>query len=362
MRSGSSRGNESNPRAPAGLCSPRAVAGHPGLSGTLSSMTSRAACALSPDRRSAVLIRTKLLKHRGAPLLESTSLPEAIVQDLGGTCPRKYIRTVDDLDVNQSDRIHGWHASCAFSGRKAKSNPNASSAALRAEASFGARTMINPRRELASQFGSSRSIGVRPPDWHYALRPEEWHLLHPALSHRLKTEGTKSRWIRRPLLEGAAQTELERRHGSTPSECVGFLARGLAAPRIALARLLEVHGQVCKRLRRRMKELSVAGICRDRKQLDNPSQEWTVLERTNPHHDFCVLPRQEHLRSAGASRPARYCSARPKTSGKRGSGRPGCASGEEPYTLKILLDPGSSECFSLVLAPRSSPPMSTKLC
>ena len=94
------------------------------------------------------------------------------------------------------------------------------------------------------------------------------------------------------------------------ADCVAFLQEAL--PRLGLCwqGFRKVHGQVCKRLRRRMKELGIEGFAAYRKRLDTHPEEWDGARRIDPHHHLALLPRHEHLRSPRAPRSARYCGAR----------------------------------------------------
>lgn len=122
------------------------------------------------------------------------------------------------------------------------------------------------------------------------------------------------------------------------ADCVAFLQEAL--PRLGLRwqGFRKVHGQVCKRLRRRMKELGVEGFAAYRQRLDTDAAEWTVLDGLTHitisrfFRDKSIFEALEHqvlpdiaARAGREQRQARFWSA-------------GCASGEEPYTLKILWD------------------------
>jgi len=132
------------------------------------------------------------------------------------------------------------------------------------------------------------------------------------------------------------------------ADCVAFLQEAL--PRLGLRwqGFRKVHGQVCKRLRRRMKELEIEGFAAYRKQLDNYPQEWTVLDGLTHitisrfFRDKRIFDALERLvlpdiaaRARQDKRQARFWSA-------------GCASGEEPYTLKILWDLAVASAFPSV--------------
>jgi chemotaxis protein methyltransferase CheR len=129
------------------------------------------------------------------------------------------------------------------------------------------------------------------------------------------------------------------------ADCVAFLQEAL--PRLGLRwqGFRKVHGQVCKRLRGQMKELGIEGFAAYRERLETHPEEWTVLDglthitishffRDNSIFEALerrVLPDiAAHARSE--KRQARFWSA-------------GCASGEEPYTLKILWDLAVAPAF-----------------
>ena len=129
------------------------------------------------------------------------------------------------------------------------------------------------------------------------------------------------------------------------AECVAFLQEAL--PRLGLRwqGFRKVHGQVCKRLRRRMNELGIEGFAAYRKRLDTHPEEWTVLDGLTHitisrfFRDKSIFEALERrvlpdiaARAEAEKRQARFWSA-------------GCASGEEPYTLKILWDLAVAPAF-----------------
>jgi len=122
------------------------------------------------------------------------------------------------------------------------------------------------------------------------------------------------------------------------ADCTAFLQWALPQLDMRWAGFRKVRGQVCKRLRRRMSDLGLEGFSAYRARLEADPQEWRIVDecchitisrffRDRAVFDALrkrVLP-EIALRAEGEGREARCWSA-------------GCASGEEPYTLKILWD------------------------
>ena len=122
------------------------------------------------------------------------------------------------------------------------------------------------------------------------------------------------------------------------AECVAFLQQAL--PRLGLRwqSFCKVHGQVCKRLRRRMKELEIEGFAAYSKRLDTHPEEWTALDGMT-HITISRFFRDKSIFEALERRVLPDIAARARS--ERRNARfwsAGCASGEEPYTLKILWD------------------------
>src|SRR3954451_11814046 len=122
-------------------------------------------------------------------------------------------------------------------------------------------------------------------------------------------------------------------------ECATFLQWALPRLRLRWAGFRKVRRQVCKRLRRRIHDLSLETLEQYRGQLQADPHEWAVLDhlcritisrlyRDKWVFDFLggvILP-ELAKRALLQSRPIRcWCV--------------GCASGEEVHTLKILWDP-----------------------
>jgi chemotaxis protein methyltransferase CheR len=120
------------------------------------------------------------------------------------------------------------------------------------------------------------------------------------------------------------------------AECAAFLQWALPRLDLRWPGFRKVHGQVCKRLRRRLRELHLDDLAAYRARLAADPAEWRALDECchitisrffRDRHVFDVLRRRVlpdiAARAGREAREARFWSA-------------GCASGEEPYTLKIL--------------------------
>lgn len=126
------------------------------------------------------------------------------------------------------------------------------------------------------------------------------------------------------------------------NECVAFLQWAL--PRIGRrwAGFRNVRGQACKRVRRRVAELGLAGLTEYRRRLEADPAEWGVLET------LCIVTISRFYRDARVWNALRDRVlpelAREAPGGVLRCWSAGCASGEEPYTLSML--------WRLELAPR----------
>ena len=129
------------------------------------------------------------------------------------------------------------------------------------------------------------------------------------------------------------------------ADCVAFLQEAL--PRLGLRwqGFRKVHGQVCKRLRRRMKELGIEEFAAYRKRLDPHSEEWTALDRLT-HITISRFFRDRSVFEALEGRVLPDIAARTRSEKRLARfWSAGCASGEEPYTLKILWDLAVAPAF-----------------
>jgi chemotaxis protein methyltransferase CheR len=122
------------------------------------------------------------------------------------------------------------------------------------------------------------------------------------------------------------------------AKCVAFLQWALPRLDLRWQGFRKVHGQVCKRLKRRVRQLGLEGFDAYRKRLEADPKEWSAIDELchitisrffRDSRVFEVLSQRVlpeiAARAAAGQRPARFWSA-------------GCASGEEPYTLKIIWD------------------------
>jgi chemotaxis protein methyltransferase CheR len=129
------------------------------------------------------------------------------------------------------------------------------------------------------------------------------------------------------------------------AECVAFLQWALPCLGLRWQGFRKVHGQVCKRLRRRMKELDVEGFAAYRKRLDATPEEWAVLDGLS-HITISRFFRDKSIFEALERRLLPEIAARAGRDKRQASfWSAGCASGEEPYTLKILWDLAVASAF-----------------
>lgn len=122
------------------------------------------------------------------------------------------------------------------------------------------------------------------------------------------------------------------------SECVAFLQWALPRLDLRWPGFRKVRAQVCKRIKRRMTELGLDGFAAYRARLEADRSEWRVLD------GLCHITISRFYRDRGVFEMiARVLLPEAARAAKR-EARPvrcwsaGCASGEEPYSLKILWD------------------------
>ncbi|MDE5454260.1 chemotaxis protein CheR [Bradyrhizobium sp. CSA112] len=125
------------------------------------------------------------------------------------------------------------------------------------------------------------------------------------------------------------------------ADCTAFLQWALPQLDMHWLGFRKVRHQVCKRVRHRIAALGLNGFAAYRERLEGDAQEWRVLDQ------FCHITMSRFFRDRGVfdclrtgilpTVAERACSER----------RPvrcwsaGCASGEEPYSMRILWDLGS---------------------
>jgi chemotaxis protein methyltransferase CheR len=122
------------------------------------------------------------------------------------------------------------------------------------------------------------------------------------------------------------------------AECTAFLQWALPQLDLRWAGFRKVRGQVCKRLKRRMAELGLEGFAAYRARLEADPQEWRFLDESC-HITISRFFRDRGVFAALRERVLPEIAVRAKREGRDvRCWSAGCASGEEPYTLKILWD------------------------
>lgn len=119
-------------------------------------------------------------------------------------------------------------------------------------------------------------------------------------------------------------------------ECVDFLQWCLPQMGLRWAGFRKVRRTVCKRIGHRIRELALSDIAAYRGYLDQHSQEWKRLE------EYCRIPISRFWRDralfdwlAGTALPAFAAEAMKRRERIVRCWCAGCASGEEPYSLRI---------------------------
>lgn len=122
------------------------------------------------------------------------------------------------------------------------------------------------------------------------------------------------------------------------TDCTAFLQWALPQLELRWPGFRKVRRQVCKRLRKRMDDLGIADFGGYRSQLAADPEEWQVLDKC------CHITISRFFRDRGVFEALRRhvlpdIAARAKREQRTARiWSAGCASGEEPYTLKILWD------------------------
>ena len=121
------------------------------------------------------------------------------------------------------------------------------------------------------------------------------------------------------------------------AECRDFLAWALPRMGLLPAAFRKVHGQVCKRIARRMRELGISGHRAYRARLEANGDEWRLLD------SFCHITisrfcreRDAWIRLRDAILPGLADRTRRTGGSVLRAWSAGCGGGEEPYSLRIL--------------------------
>ena len=122
------------------------------------------------------------------------------------------------------------------------------------------------------------------------------------------------------------------------TDCTAFLQWALPQANLRWAGFRKVRRQVCKRLKRRMDDLRLADFASYRVRLETDPAEWAVFD------ECCHITISRFFRDRGVFEILRRRVLPDIAARARREGRDariwsaGCASGEEPYTLRILWD------------------------
>ena len=122
------------------------------------------------------------------------------------------------------------------------------------------------------------------------------------------------------------------------TDCTAFLQWALPQANLRWAGFRKVRRQVCKRLKRRMDDLRLADFASYRVRLETDPAEWVVFD------ECCHITISRFFRDRGVFEILRRrvlpnIAARARREGRDARiWSAGCASGEEPYTLRIVWD------------------------
>ena len=121
-------------------------------------------------------------------------------------------------------------------------------------------------------------------------------------------------------------------------DCTAFLQWALPQLDLRWPGFRKVRRQVCKRLKRRLSDLQLTDLAAYRARLAADPAEWRVLDECC-HITISRFFRDRHVFEMLRNRVLPDVAARARREGRAARiWSAGCASGEEPYTLKILWD------------------------
>jgi chemotaxis protein methyltransferase CheR len=124
------------------------------------------------------------------------------------------------------------------------------------------------------------------------------------------------------------------------ADCTAFLQWALPQLDLHWPGFRKVRHQVCKRVRRRINALGLNGFASYRKLLETDPREWQILDQC------CRVTMSRFFRDRGVFDCLRSSilpaiAERARSEGRRADcWSAGCASGEEPYSVRILWDVG----------------------
>ncbi len=122
------------------------------------------------------------------------------------------------------------------------------------------------------------------------------------------------------------------------TECRAFLRWALPQLNLHWPGFRKVHRQVCKRLKRRMSDLHIADFAAYRARVEADPAEWRVLDGCC-HITISRFFREKRVFEVLRASVLPEIAARAKREGRAARvWSAGCASGEEPYTLKVVWD------------------------
>jgi chemotaxis protein methyltransferase CheR len=122
------------------------------------------------------------------------------------------------------------------------------------------------------------------------------------------------------------------------TDCTAFLQWALPQLNLHWPGFRKVRRQVCKRLKRRMSDICLADFAAYRAWLEADPAEWRIFDDLS-HITISRFFRDRGVFEALRCRVLPEIAARAKQEGRAARiWSAGCASGEEPYTLKILWD------------------------